>query len=114
MKFVNLTPHTITLAITDAGIDYVELPSQGVARVNSTPGKVSYRDLVPVYEADVVGEVIDLPEPKTNTRYIVSGMVGSAIKGTRDDILVPGTGPEDSAIRNEKGHIVAVTRLKKP
>jgi hypothetical protein len=111
MKLVNLTPHTITLAI--AG-EYINLSSKGIARVNSTPGKLSYNDLVPVYEADVVGEVIDLPEPQTNTRYIVSGMVGTALKGTRDDILVPGTGPQDNALRNEKGHIIAITRLKKP
>jgi len=27
-------------------------------------------------------------------------------------ILMPGTGPADGAVRNEKGHVIAVTRLK--
>ena len=42
-------------------------------------------------------------------------MVGAALKEkglVRPDVLVPGTGPADGAIRNEKNHIIAVTRLK--
>jgi hypothetical protein len=43
-------------------------------------------------------------------------MVGDAMKQkglVRPDVLVPGTGPGDGAVRNDKGHIVAVTRLKR-
>lgn len=61
---------------------------------------------------DVVGGVTDLPEAEEGIFLIVSGFVGGAVTGTRPDVLVPGTGPKDGAIRNEKGHIVAVTRLK--
>jgi hypothetical protein len=43
--------------------------------------------------------------------YIVSGMVLSALYGTRPDVLAPGTGPNDGAIRDASGRIVAVTRL---
>ena len=32
----------------------------------------------------------------------------------RSDVVGPGTGPADGAIRNEKGQIVAVTRLIAP
>lgn len=38
-------------------------------------------------------------------------IVGAAVKG-RGDVLVPGTGPADRAVRNEAGQIVAVTCLK--
>ena len=37
--------------------------------------------------------------------------LGAALAGSRDDVLVLGTGPNDGAIRNEAGQIVAVTRL---
>jgi hypothetical protein len=33
------------------------------------------------------------------------------IKG-RTDVFAPATGPKDGAIRNDKGHVVAVTALK--
>jgi len=29
----------------------------------------------------------------------------------RDDVVGPGTGPKDGAIRNEDGNVIAVTRL---
>ena len=41
----------------------------------------------------------------------MSALVGSALGGARPDVLCPGTGPADGAVRNDKGHIVAVTRL---
>ena len=111
-KLVNLTPHPLTLRAAD-GSDTVLTPSGTVARVTSTPGTEGTIESlpVPVMTADAFGEVIDLPEAEEGTFFVVSGMVGSALSG-RPDVLVPGTGPKDGAIRNEKGHIVAVTRLK--
>ena len=111
-KLVNLTPHPLTLRAAD-GSDTVLTPSGTVARVTSTPGtETTVKGLdIPVMTADAFGEVIDLPEAEAGTFFIVSGMVGAAISG-RSDVLVPGTGPKDGAVRNEKGHIIAVTRLK--
>jgi len=115
MNLVNLTPHALVLRSPE-GDDYVVEPSGTVARVSSTPGPLSRVPGIPVPVAapDQVGSVTGLPRRRMDTVLIVSGFVGAALKGKRDDILVPGTGPGDGAIRNERGHIVAVTRLKIP
>ncbi len=44
--------------------------------------------------------------------YLVSGMVLAhvSVRG-RVDVYAPGTGPNDGAIRNDKGQVEAVTRL---
>jgi hypothetical protein len=54
--------------------------------------------------------VIDLPEPIEGTAFIVSGLVAGAV--SRSDVFSPATGPKDEAIRNDKGHIIAVKFLK--
>ena len=64
-----------------------------------------------VYGKTVFGEIQNLPEPQPETLYIVSALVGAALKGAREDVLLPGTGPQDSAVRDTEGRIVAVTRL---
>ena len=114
ITLINLTPHAIVLRAAD-GTDTTVEPSGTIARVSSTTGTPS--DVagipVPVWSADSMGEVTGLPDPSFSVLLIVSGMVGDACKGRRFDVLVPGTGPNDGAIRNEKGHIVAVTRLKR-
>ena len=114
VKLINLTPHSIVLRNND-GEDTVIEPSGTIARVSNAPS-LKFEQIegisVPVFAPDEMGEVENLPEPEDETFYLVSGMVGAACMG-RDDVLVPGTGPQDGAIRNEKGHIVAVTRLKR-
>ena len=110
---INLTPHAIVLR-SAGGEDTVIPPSGQVARVTSTPGSLATVDglPVPVASPTTFGEVEGLPAPVEGTFYIVSGMVGAALAGRgRTDVLMPGTGPADNAVRNEKGHIVAVTRL---
>ena len=108
----NLTPHPVTLRAAD-GTDTTIAPDGMVPRVSSTPGSLTQIEglPVPVATPDVVGEVTGLPAPVAGIFLLVSGMVGAAVRD-RPDVLVPGTGPADGAIRNEKGHIVAVTRLK--
>lgn len=108
MKLVNLTPHAIRLVGT-AG-DVVVSPSGKIARVESTAGvAVGEISGVPIYSANEFGEVIDLPEPTAETIYIVSAMVAGRVPH-RGDVVSPGTGPNDGAIR-EGGRIIAVTRL---
>lgn len=115
MKIVNLTPHDITLRNAD-GVDTVIPKSGAEARVSSVPGYGTTLEGVPCYvqTADTFGEVTGLPPPAPGVLYLVSGIVGSApgVARVRKDVLVPGTGPNDAPVRNEKGWIVAVTRLK--
>lgn len=111
MLFVNLTPHPIVLrAVT--GTDTVLGPSGQVARVSSTPGEdvILPGVPVPVRGAPTWGAVENLPAPSHGIMYIVSGLVAGRCAG-RHDVVAPGTGPNDGAIRNRDGHIVAVTRL---
>jgi hypothetical protein len=98
MNFVNLTPHPIVL-----NDGRVFEPSQKVARVSS-----EYTDFDDNGVCSAVfGEVENLPEPQSGTMYIVSGMVLSAVKGYRGDVVAPATGHKDT-VRNEQGHIVSV------
>lgn len=113
MNIVNLTPHALTLRDGE-GTDHTIAPSEQVARVSSTPGTLSSVPgiPVPVATATVFGEVSGLPDPIEGSVFIVSALVGGALVGKgRSDVLLPGTGPNDGAVRNDKGHIVAVTRL---
>jgi hypothetical protein len=100
MKFVNLTPHAITVE----GLGTI--PASGtIARVsvNSTDvGTVSGVRL----RAQLKGQVSGLPLAEDGVIYIVSGMVLDALGGTRrKDVVAPDTGLD--AIR-ENGQIVAV------
>ena len=111
MNIKNLTPHPITLRDAN-GQDTTIPPSGIVARVTASPGTL--QDIegipVPVSTPDTFGDVEGLPEPEKGVAFLVSAIVGAQVK--RSDVFTLGTGPKDGAIRNEKGHIVAVTRLK--
>ena len=113
-QLINCTPHALTLR-NAAGVDTIIPPSGIVPRVDNTPGTLDpdspLAGIVDDFTADQVGEVVGMPDPEPGKIFIVSGMVGDALP-FRPDVRVPGTGPRDGAIRNEKGHIVAVTRLK--
>lgn len=112
MQFINLTPHTINTQVTlrDGTIEYRAFPASGqVARC--TPG---YEDVgvfggVPVVRS-TFGPVEGLPEPEPEAGivYITSTIV--AQQANRADVVSPDTGP--SAIRNEKGQVVAVVRFQ--
>lgn len=112
MEIVNLTPHLLRLSSPSGEI--TELPASGsVARVRAIPGDLEEVNgiPVPVAGASTYGEVEGLPCPSEGTIFIVSGLVGSRCQG-REDVFVPGTGPQDGAVRRE-GRIFAVTRLNR-
>jgi len=135
MVFVNLTPHPIVLR-DESGNDTIVPPSGTVALVNCTPGdrREEYKGFpVPVMGHDSGFEVVGLPpvsncpcidewgaEPHcelcagrgVEVYYLVSCTVSSHMSFSRNDVLVPGTGPNDGAVRDEAGRIIAVTRLK--
>lgn len=114
MTIVNCTPHALVLR-NAAGVDTVIPPSGIVPRVDNTPGTLDDQSplagIVADFTADEIGEVVGMPAPREGAIFVVSGMVGDALP-FRPDVRVPGTGPKDGAIRNDRGHIVAVTRLK--
>jgi hypothetical protein len=111
MKLINLTPHALTLR-DSSGHDLIVEASGQVARVATTPGEESGNlGGVALFSATSFGKVEGLPAPQDGVIYIVSGLVGGQVSD-RDDVVVPGTGPRDGAIR-EDGRIVAVTRLIK-
>ena len=112
MNIVNLTPHNIVLQDAD-GVRTV-IASSGIARVASTSGALETVAGVPVPVAGraTYGAVEGLPDPVEGTIYVVSAMVlGRPECQGRDDVVGPGTGPKDGAIRNEAGNVIAVTRL---
>ena len=111
----NATPHPVTVILEN----YRRRTIQPCGIIPRVAQKSASRDddasnltVLPVMGADIMGEVTGLPPEKAGVWYIVSGMVGAALRGQRHDLLVPGTGPSDSPIR-EGGRIVAVTRLKR-
>jgi len=111
MKLVNLTPHTITVR-RDDGSELTIKPSGQVARVTTRDqyaGELAHFR-VPLYKREF-GNVEDLPDPADLTVYIVSSLVLEAVKQTtgRSDVVAPDTGP--TAIRDDAGRIVAVTRF---
>lgn len=104
-KFINLTPHAISV---QKGDQVVTIPPSGqVARV-----AVKTETLPPIggfnISKQIFGEVEGLPQPQEGIYYIVSALVGGQIKA-RQDVYGPDTGP--TAVRNDKGHIVAVRGL---
>ncbi len=126
MKFVNLTPHDITIYGTrreaiqcpNTGEMIVDdlpvvqtLPSAGSARVDTArvreldTGTVSFSCRV---IRQTMGEVTGLPDPVPGTAYIVSLVVLTALGGARPDVYAPDTGPD--AVR-ENGQVVAVRGL---
>lgn len=104
-KFVNLTPHDLTIRVN--GKDIVIPKSGTVARVSVNQDVVGDIDGIPLV-ANRYGDVVELPDPQPDTVYIVSSMVLAAVKD-RSDVVAPDTGP--TAIRDDSGRIVAVTRL---
>jgi hypothetical protein len=108
MKVVNLTPHAITIG------DHSFAPSGIVARVSTNEVECAFSDTLGVPVAKrMKGEVIFGCDILDNgTMYIVSSMVLDALPANTDYtgiVVAPDTGA--TAIRNDKGHIVAVTRV---
>lgn len=95
MQIINCTPHEVKLNNGET------FPISGnVARVMS-----GFEETEKGFFKVVYGQVINLPEAKADTLYIVSAMVANATD--RMDVIVPATGHPDT-IRNEKGQIVSV------
>ena len=111
-EFINLTPHPITIE----GLGTLQ-PSGTVARVSTIRTQCGVLGGVRCTSQNF-GPVEGLPAPQDGVTYVVSGMVLDALKRQAGpagssraghDVYAPDTGPD--AIRDEKGHIVAVRGL---
>lgn len=115
-QIVNLTPHPIRLRAAN-GAETEVPPSGTVARVASRPAwdaRAVPGLPVPVQGAPQWGTIEGLPAPRDGAVYLVSALVLEAVRASgahRPDVMAPATGPQDGAVRDDAGRIVAVTRL---
>ena len=117
MPIINLMEHACIIKV---GEKTYKIPPSGtvakVEKIKSTwtgdiwiqPGR-AMRDgfHVPIILREA-GDIIDLPEPCHETIYLVSPEVVDGVPN-RSDIFTPDIG--ETAIRNEKGQVTAVTQL---
>ena len=89
MKFINLTPHTITLN------DGSSFPTEGNARVADTYTRFNAYGICRVKH----GEIKDLPEPEAM-------VLAAAKEKGREDVVAPATGHPEC--KRENGFIVSV------
>jgi len=120
MEFLNLTPHDIVFQNPDGSQVTFPKPETGKdARVDTLPvareamGEIDGMAVAPY---PVYGGVTNLPAFSEGYMNIVSSIVlGQAGCRGRTDLVAPGTGPKDGAIRfpidhPQKGQVQAVTR----
>jgi hypothetical protein len=104
-NMLNLTPHAITVQLPN-GSERTFQPSGTVARVVTFQTSAANLDGIPTSYRRT-GNVEGLTLPLTGP-VLVSGMVLAELTGV-DNVFAPDTG--STAIRDERGHVVAVTRL---
>ena len=98
MKFINLTPHAITDAITGTSF-----PASGdVARVAATFTPAGEAGGVQLFRR-TFGNVTGLPAPQDGVLFIVSALVAAAAP-SRSDLLSPG-----ELVRNSDGQPIGCT-----
>lgn len=112
---VNLTPHPVDI-ILPSGKRYTLPACTTPARVVHAQSEneavcVAGEDVEVVLSGRVV-QIDHLPPPAPNQFFITSLLVAQACP-ERPDLLIPATGPRDGVIRNERGQVTAVTRLKR-
>jgi len=98
MKFVNLTPHDITV-ISDWPNRTTFTKSGTIARVTQNTTVVQVVDGINISTASF-GPVVGLPGWIKDTLYIVSAMVKSASAG-RSDLVSPG-----ELVRDDSGNVI--------
>lgn len=107
MHIVNLTLHDIIVVADD--VPACEVPPSGLyARVVELvrPGDNLHTDrgAAPTATVSYLPKVIDLPEPVTDTIYIVSRVLASAVR--RPDLYFP-----HDEVRDETGRIIGCRAL---
>lgn len=106
MKFINLTPHDITIVNENGEVVKTITASGTIARLKTETITTGYLDDIPVTKT-VFGKVENLPSPQENTVFIVSSLIAQAVP-ERTDIFIP-----NESVRNDKGRIVGCRSLGK-
>ena len=108
MYVINRTPHHVEIRTPDGNISV--RPSGIVARVATTEESLPWVGSIPIVRR-TFGKVEGIDGIPEEAICIVSSLVLEAAKaqGCADRLYAPDTGP--TAIRDESGQIVAVTRL---
>lgn len=99
IKFVNLTPHAVTI-IAGGKILLRIAAGEECARVGVTQEKVGEIEGIPVFKTVYDKMISGLPAPQAGTYYIVSTLVAQAAKD-RDDLIVPA-----NLVRDEHGVVI--------
>jgi hypothetical protein len=104
MHLVNLTPHTVTVA-------GLTIPPSGIVarcrEVVEPRGEVATNGAIVPLVSKRFGEIENLPEPATDTLYIVSALAAQAAWATgRRDVVCPG-----DPVRDAEGRIVGAASL---
>lgn len=102
MKIINCTPHPISIMLNSKVETYEA--SGIIPRVETTKVFSKTINGIEFFKREK-GNVAGLPEVEEGVYYIVSGMVFDMCD--REDIIAPNT--DETAIRDSKGRIIAVT-----
>ena len=102
-KFVNLMAHDITIS------GHATLPRcENPCRVETKQRIVAYLTGIPISETHFE-KIVNLPEPEDGVYFIVNRVTMDFVPFDREDVFCVDTGP--SAIRDQSGHVAAVTQL---
>lgn len=110
VEIVNLTNHKVTI-LDEKNNKKVEFdPHQGpparCATDTTEVTQIAYDgEQIPLTKTKM-SEVLNLPDPKENTIYIVSLIVAAVADDSRNDLVIP-----DDLVRNERGHVIGCRSL---
>ena len=103
MKFINLTPHDITVILPDTDVETNRRRTfhcdGTVARVSQIVTTVDKIDGIRI-ETVKFGPIVGLPQSVGDTLFIVSAMVKNAA-GNRTDLVSPG-----ELVRDASGNVI--------
>ena len=100
ITFINLTPHDVNLVDKDGNVILIVPASDKPLRLIEKRDIVGDINGIPLSRVSyAIDETTPLPNPDTDTFYIVSRVVAETFK--RPDFIVP-----DQTVRNDKGQIV--------
>lgn len=103
MTITNLTPHTLTILVSDDETRSIP-PSGTVARCSASSTPAGDHDGIPLARTSY-GAVTDLPEPQDGVLYVVSGLVRAAVP-SRTDVASPG-----ELVRDPDGRVIGCRNL---
>lgn len=93
MSIINLTPHPVHVLDSCNNVLSVIPASGKVARAERMTDLVGFVDGLPLakefFGHPTLNDGMPLPSPQEGVYLLVSGVIASALKGKRNDLLVP-------------------------